>query len=151
MKQKHAEMYMEMAEVAAKNSTARRLKVGSIAVREGRILSVGYNGTPPGMDNNCENEIVEVPDGFMHIPENEVRYLKTKPEVIHAEMNLIYKLARDGESGNGADVFITHSPCFECAKALLSVGFRKIYYRNEYRSSEGLELIKSQGIEIEQI
>ena len=130
-------MYMEMAEAAAKQSYAKRLQVGAIAVKEHRILSVGYNGTFPGADNNCENLI----DGK----------LVTKKEVIHAEMNLIYKLARDGESGADADLFITHAPCFECAKAILSVGFKKVWFRNEYNSDEGIQLLKANGIDVEKV
>ena len=130
-------MYMEMAKVAAKQSYAKRLQVGAIAVKDHRILSVGYNGTFPGADNNCENLI----DGK----------LVTKKEVIHAEMNLIYKLARDGESGADADLFITHAPCFECAKAILSVGFKKVWFRNEYKSDEGIQLLKANGIDVEKV
>lgn len=130
-------MYMEMAKVAAKQSYAKRLQVGAIAVKDHRILSVGYNGTFPGADNNCENLI----DGK----------LVTKKEVIHAEMNLIYKLARDGESGADADLFITHAPCFECAKAILSVGFKKVWFRNEYKSDEGVQLLKANGIDVEKV
>ena len=126
-----------MAKVAAKQSYAKRLQVGAIAVKDHRILSVGYNGTFPGADNNCENLI----DGK----------LVTKKEVIHAEMNLIYKLARDGESGADADLFITHAPCFECSKAILSVGFRSVYYRDEYRDKDGLDLLKTNGVHIEQL
>lgn len=137
MKEKHKLMYMEMAEVAAKQSYAKRLQVGSIAVKDHRILSVGYNGTFPGADNNCENLV----DGN----------LITKKEVIHAEMNLIYKLARDGESGAEADLFITHAPCFECAKAILSVGFKKVWFRNQYRSDEGIQLLKTNGIDVEKV
>ena len=126
-----------MAEAAAKQSYAKRLQVGAIAVKDHRILSVGYNGTFPGADNNCENLI----DGK----------LVTKKEVIHAEMNLIYKLARDGESGADADLFITHAPCFECAKAILSVGFKKVWFRNEYKSDEGIQLLKANGIDVEKV
>jgi len=138
MKEKHLQMYMEMAQVAAKSSYAVKLKVGAIAVKDHRILSVGYNGTPPGMDNCCENQCE---DGS----------LMTRSEVIHAEMNLIYKMARDGQSGSGSDLFITHSPCFECAKAILSVGFRKVWFNKNYRDSSGTELLKNYGIEVEQI
>ena len=149
MKEKHKLMYMEMAEIIAKQSYAKRLQVGSVAVKDNRIISIGYNGTPPGMDNNCEEyyEDVEYKDGNI----SKVKKQRTKKEVIHAEMNLIYKLARDGESGKGADLFITHSPCFECSKAILSVGFRSVYYRDEYRDQDGSELLKTNGVYIEQM
>jgi dCMP deaminase len=138
LKQKHIDMFMEIAEVVASKSTARKLQVGAVAVRDQRIVSIGYNGTPPGMDNNCENQCE---DGS----------LMTRPEVIHAEMNAIYKMARDGESGKGADLFVTHMPCFECAKAILSVGFNNVYYRKAYRNSDGINLLMNNGIATLQI
>lgn len=145
MKQKHIDMYMEIAEVAAKQSYAERLKVGAVAVRDHRILSIGYNGTPSGTDNQCEDWFTEVgSDGSV------TTYSKTNADVIHAEMNLIYKLARDGESGSGSDLFITHAPCYECAKAILSVGFKNVYYRNQYRSEDGINLLLDNFIPVEQ-
>jgi dCMP deaminase len=134
MNLKHLTMYMEMARVAAKQSYANRLKVGALAVKDHRILSVGYNGTPSNRDNECEGA-----DG------------KTKPDVIHAEMNLIYKMARDGQAAQGADLFITHSPCFECAKAILTVGFKKVWFGAEYRDSSGVDFLKHNGVEIEKL
>ena len=153
MKQKHIDMYMEIAEVVAKQSYAERLKVGAVAVRDHRILGASYNGTPPGMSNVCEEmyedlEYVPTESGDMYI---RVTKQRTNANVIHAEMNLIYKLARDGESGNGADLFITCSPCFECAKAIMSVGFRKVYYRTQYRDLSGVHLLEQHGIEVEKI
>lgn len=132
MKSKHSTMYMEIAGVVARRSYAKRLKVGAVIVRDHRILAASYNGTFPGADNECE--------------ENG----KTKPDVIHAEMNAIFRLARDGESGKGADLFVTHSPCFECAKAILSVGIRKVWFGEHYRESAGLELLVHHGVEVEQ-
>lgn len=142
MKEKHKNMFMEMAEIAAKQSTAKKLQVGAIAVKDNRIISIGYNGTPPNTDNVCEDSIIDEQGNVS---------LVTKKEVIHAEMNLIYKLARDGESGYSADLFVTHSPCFECAKAILSVGFRRVFYKEKYRSGDGLELLKGMGIQVERI
>ena len=124
---------MRMAEVASTISHAQRLKVGCVAVKDSRVLSIGVNGTPPGHDNACEDE-------------NNV----TKQVVIHAEANLIYKMARDGERGLGADLFITHAPCFECAKAILTVGFGKVYYNNAYRDNSGVRFLEENGVEIEQ-
>lgn len=146
MKQKHLDMYMDIAEVAAKNSYATRLKVGAVAVRDHRILSIGYNGTPPGTSNECEEKVYKI-DGFL-VDDVGCYELKTKKEVIHAEMNLIYKMARDGESGKGATLFITHAPCFECAKAILSVGFSSVYYRNSYRDNSGVDLLRNNGVKI---
>ena len=142
MNERHAEMYMKMAETAAETSYAKKLKVGAIAVKDHRILSVGYNGTPPGMDNNCE---VEHSDWVGH------ESLVTKREVIHAEMNLVFKMARDGQSGKGADLFITHSPCFECSKAILSVGFSRVWFRNHYRDNSGVTLLENNNIEVKKI
>ncbi len=147
MKEKHIAMYMEMAEVAAKSSYAKRLQVGSIAVKDHRILSVGYNGTPPGMDNNCE----EVVTPTLPYLQGDGPTLKTRKEVIHAEMNLIYKMARDGQAGNGADIFITHAPCFECSKAILSVGFNSVYFRNAYRDSSGIDMLWQNGVQVRQV
>lgn len=124
---------MEMALVAAQASYANRLKVGALAVKDHRILSVGYNGTPPGLDNAAEG-----PDGL------------TKKEVIHAEMNAIYKMARDGQQADGSDIFITHAPCFECSKAILSVGIKRVWYRSEYRDDSGIKFLKDNGVEVNQ-
>lgn len=142
MKQKHIDLYMTIAEATAQTSYAKKLKVGAVAVKDHRILSIGYNGTPPGMDNACEDEI--------KWPNGTIQFMQTKPEVIHAEMNLIYKMARDGQGAAGADLFITHSPCFECSKAIMSVGFRKVWFRDQYRDMTGVELLKQNGVEVEQ-
>lgn len=145
MKEKHQHMYMAMATVASISSTAVKLKVGSLVVKDHRILSVGYNGTPPGMDNVCEDKV--------WIGDEQVGdyHLVTKKEVIHAEMNAIYKMARDGQSAVGADIFITHAPCFECAKAILSVGIKKVWWRDSYRDMNGIDLLKSNNVEVEQV
>ena len=134
MKDKHVKMYAEMAEVAAKQSYATRLKVGAIAVRDHRILSVGYNGSAPGADNVCEDETG-----------------KTKPDVIHAEMNVILKMARDGESGKDADLFITHSPCFQCANAILGVGFKRVWFSDYYRDDAGISHLEKHGVPVTKI
>lgn len=161
MKEKHIQMYMKIAEVVAESSYAEKLKVGAIAVKDNRILSIGYNGTPPGMSNICEHKTYdENPDFGVNIyserddfPQRDLfgRYrLDTVKEVIHAEMNLIYKMARDGQQAQGATLFITHSPCFECSKAILSVGFTNVFYKEEYRDTEGINLLTSNNIEVEQ-
>lgn len=146
MKPKHLNMYMEIAEVAARQSYAERLKVGAVAVRDHRILSIGYNGTSPGTDNQCENWYTRVDENG-----NLETYSVTNDDVIHAELNLILKLARDGESGKGSDLFITHAPCYQCSKAILSVGFNKVWFRNQYRSTEGIDFLSEHGIEVEQL
>ena len=137
---------MEMAAIAANQSYAERLKVGALAVKDNRILSVGYNGTPPGDSNECE-------DWYTQVDKNGAvtTYSQTSDNVIHAEMNLIYKMARDGESAKGAELFITHSPCFKCALAIHSVGFSKVYFSNAYRSEAGIEYLKERGVEVKQL
>jgi dCMP deaminase len=115
MKEKFKRAFMQTAQTFAELSSAQRLKVGAIVVKDDRIISIGYNGMPAGWSNICE-DVTE--DGS----------LKTKPEVLHAESNAIAKLARSIESGDGADLFVTHSPCIECAKLIYQAGVRRVYY-----------------------
>jgi dCMP deaminase len=143
MKQKWVDAFMDTAERFAQLSSAKRLKVGSVVVKDNRIISIGYNGMPAGWTNECE-EIIEVhEDGGV--------VTKTKDEVIHAEANAIIKLARDGESGNDASLFCTHAPCINCAKMIYGAGINKVYYRNSYRDEVGLNFLKSCNIDIEKI
>jgi len=137
MKPKFIQLYSDIAARVAELSSARRLKVGAIIVRDDRIISIGYNGMPAGWDNNCETEQA---DGT----------LKTRPEVLHAEMNALMKLARSHESGDGADLFITHSPCMECAKGIYQSGINRVYYGQQYRSDQGLNFLKQCSIHITQ-
>lgn len=150
---KWQEAYMDVAERFAQLSTARRLKVGAIAVKENRIISIGYNGTPSGWDNDCEfwrpNEGVhwEVP-----IEDREIYgTYYTKPEVIHAERNALDKLARSSESASGASLYITHAPCLECAKSIYTSGIVDVFYRNEYRNEEGVDFLESCSIGVHKI
>lgn len=132
---------MQTAQTFAELSHARRLKVGAIVVKEDRIISIGYNGMPAGWDNTCEyEEFYE--DGPI---------LKTKPEVLHAETNAIAKLAKSNDSGNGATMFITHSPCIECAKLIYQSGINGVFYRDNYRSSDGIDFLKKSGVTVEQV
>lgn len=146
MKQKFISFYFDIAERVSELSYARRLKVGAVIVKDHRILSYGYNGTPPGFDNSCEEEVIIDIGGVVHadIPEN--REWVTKKEVIHAEQNAIVKVARGGDSTDGAVIFITHSPCVECAKLILQSGISEVYYKSDYRSSEGIDLLLKAGI-----
>jgi dCMP deaminase len=143
MKQKFVDAYMKVAEVFADLSHAQRLHVGAIIVKDDRIISIGYNGMPAGWDNNCEDEIGFDQDKCEPI-------LKTKPEVLHAESNAIAKLARSNESGVGADLFVTHSPCLDCAKLIYQSGIKRVYFREAYRSNEGIEFLTKSGVEVEQ-
>jgi len=149
MKPKLLEAYMKTAEVFSELSTAKRLHVGAIIVKDNRIISIGYNGMPAGWDNNCEDEIVvAVIDG---VPQREIKELKTKPEVLHAETNAIAKLAKSTESGDGATLIVTHAPCLDCAKLVYQSGINSVYYRSTYRSDAGLDFLNNAGVKVEKI
>lgn len=137
MNQKFVLAYMDTAERFAQLSYAKRNKVGAIVVKDNRIVSIGYNGMAAGLENECEVDV----DGN----------LVTKREVVHAEMNALGKLAGSTESGVGADLFVTLSPCVECAKLIATTGIRKVYYRQAYRDASGLELLKRCKVETEEV
>jgi len=140
---------MKTAETFAELSHARRLHVGAIVVKDDRIISIGYNGMPSGWDNNCEDEIVvAVVDGN---PQREIKELKSKPEVLHAETNAIAKLAKSTESGHRAVLFVTHSPCLDCSKLIYQSGIDSVFYRNSYRDDSGIRFLQQSGITVEQI
>jgi len=141
MKQKFIEAFMNAAEVFAALSSARRLHVGAIIVKDNRIISIGYNGMPSGWDNDCEDIVV---DGISS-------QLKTKPEVLHAETNCIAKLAKSTESGDGATMFITHAPCLDCAKLIYQSGIKSVYYRNTYRNTDGVDFLNKCNIEVKNV
>lgn len=143
MKQKWVDAFMDTAERFAQLSSAVRLKVGSVVVQDNRIISIGYNGTPAGWTNVCEENIYD--------DNGDVIRNQTKDEVIHAEANAISKLARDGERGNGADLFCTHAPCIQCAKLIYGAGIKKVYYRNTYRDELGLDFLKKCKIDVEKV
>lgn len=140
MKEKFVNFFMTVAEETSKLSYANRLKVGAVIVKDNNIISFGYNGTPAGMSNDCEDQIYDE-DG-LHIT------LITKPEVIHAEANAICKLARQGNSGEGASIFLTHAPCIECSKLIVQTGINSVYWRNAYRDTAGLKLLHNAGLTI---
>ena len=142
MKEKLKQAYMKTAETFAELSHARRLHVGAIVVKDDRIISIGYNGMPAGWDNNCENYVYD---------ENNEISLKTKPEVLHAETNAIAKLARSNESGLNADLFVTHSPCLDCAKLIYQSGIKRVFFGTNYRDNAGLDFLKASEVQVEQI
>jgi dCMP deaminase len=145
VKQKFINAYMEVAKTFANLSSAQRLKVGAIVVKDDRIISIGYNGMPSGWDNCCEDTVL-VDYGNRA---SDAKYeLKTKPEVLHAESNAISKLAKCSESGNGATMFITHAPCIDCAKLIYQSGIAAVYYKNDYRSTQGIEFLNKSGIKV---
>jgi dCMP deaminase len=131
---------MDVAERFAQLSSATRLQVGAIVVKDDRIVSIGYNGMPSGWDNCCEDVVREDEVGF--------QVTKTKAEVLHAETNAIAKLAKSGESGLGATMFVTHAPCIDCAKLVYQSGIATVYYKNEYRSTQGLVFLNKSGVEV---
>lgn len=126
--------YMEMAAIWAKNSYCRRRQVGSLIVKDRMIISDGYNGTPSGFENICEDE-------------NGV----TKPYVLHAEANAITKVAKSGNSSEGATLYVTASPCIECAKLIIQAGIKRVVYRDEYRLTDGVDLLRRAGIDVEKV
>lgn len=148
---------MKVAETFAGLSSARRLHVGAIVVKDDRIISIGYNGMPSGWDNNCEDKIY-CDDGDwseQQLPKESDTWkkykLKTKPEVLHAETNAIAKLAKSTESGLGASMFITHAPCMDCAKLVYQSGINNVYYRNSYRDESGIQFLQKAGVWVEKI
>lgn len=162
MKKKFIDFYMQIAEHTSKLSSATRLKVGSVIVKDNNILGYGYNGTPSGWDNTCETKHYDLsrditgnyfPDHENHYPlSDEVgRYkLVTKPEVLHSEMNAIMKVAKSNMSTEGSTIFCTHAPCMDCAKAIYQSGINQLFYRDTYRSEAGLDFLKKSGVQVEQ-
>jgi dCMP deaminase len=146
MKQKYIDMYMDWADRTAQLSHARRLQVGAVIVKDDSVISYGYNGMPAGWDNNCEDETVELYSGYEGAIHRTV--LKTKPEVLHAESNAIAKLAKSTSSGNGANIFITHAPCINCAKLIYQSGINTVYYRSSYRDTSGIEFLEKSGVTV---
>jgi dCMP deaminase len=129
--------FMETAKVFAKLSYARRLKVGAVLVKDERIISIGRNGTPSGRDNNCE----VLSEGK----------LVTKREVLHAESNCISFAAKHGVSTDGCTIYITHSPCFECAKIIVQSGIKEVYYDVDYRDLSSVDFIRQCGIGVNKL
>ena len=171
MKQKFIEVYMKTAEIFAGLSTAQRLHVGAIIVKDDRIISIGYNGMPAGWDNTCEDKIYmdrgaggwlspeeiehQWPNQEQQLPKESniwKRYkLVTKPEVLHAETNAISKLARSNEAGDNSTMFCTHAPCLDCAKLIYQSGINSVYYRNSYRSDAGIEFLEKCNVKVNKI
>lgn len=126
--------YLQMAKIWAKNSYCKRRQVGALIVKERMIISDGYNGTPAGFENICEDE-----NG------------KTKPYVLHAEANAITKVAKSSNSSEGATLYVTSSPCMECSKLIIQAGIRRVVYCDEYHNLDGIDLLKRAGIEVVKI
>ena len=124
--------YLRMARIWAENSYCQRRQVGALVVKDQRIISDGYNGTPSGFENQCEDE-----QGVTH------------PYVLHAEANAITKLARSSNNSDGATLYVTASPCIECAKLIIQAGIKRVVYREKYRLEDGLNLLKKANIKVE--
>jgi len=160
MKSKIIPAHMRTAETYAEQSSARRLKVGAILVKDNRIISIGYNGMPEGWDNNCENEVYSqfdkeignkdaVAETYPYVDDQNNRYrLVTKPEVLHAEANALTKVARSSESSEDSVLFVTHAPCIECAKLIHQSGVKEVYFKNLYRSDAGLKFLEKSNITV---
>ena len=131
---KFDQSYIEMAAVWARNSYCKRRQVGALLVKDRMIISDGYNGTPAGFENNCEDA-----EGV------------TRPYVLHAEANAITKVAKSGNSSSGATLYVTAAPCLECAKLIIQAGVRRVVYRDEYRLTDGIDLLRTAGVEVEQV
>ena len=123
--------YIRMARIWAENSYCKRRQVGAIIVKDKMIISDGYNGTPSGFENICEDE-----SGL------------TKPYVLHAEANAITKIARSGNNSDGATLYVSAAPCIECAKLIIQAGIKRVVYSEEYRLKDGIELLQRAGIEV---
>jgi dCMP deaminase len=151
MKQKWIDAFMDTAERFAELSSAVRLQVGAVVVKDNRIISIGYNGMPSGWTNECEHVVDVAKTDPRYDYNNFTKELKTKDEVIHAEANAIIKLARDGESGNGSRLFCTHAPCIHCAKLIHGAGINTVYYRNSYRDEFGIDFLNKCKIEVNKV
>ena len=143
IKEKYLGAYMKTARIFAELSTSKRKQVGAVVVKDNRIISIGYNGMPSGWANECE--VVSYTDFTGTV------VTKTKAEVLHAESNAIAKLAKSTESGDGASMFITCSPCIECAKMIFQSGIKEVFYNEDYRDDRGIIFLNKCGITVKQI
>jgi dCMP deaminase len=144
---------MKAAEVYSQLSSARRLQVGCVVVKDNTIIGIGYNGMPSGWDNDCEKKsYTNIDPKWQYIDEDGSTYsLVTRPEVLHAESNALAKIARSTNSSEGASVFVTHAPCLDCAKMMYQAGINSVYYRSSYRDTSGVDFLKECNIEVKQI
>ena len=126
--------YLQMADIWAQNSYCKRRKVGALLVKDKMIISDGYNGTPSGFENICEEE-----------------NNKSKPYVLHAEANAITKVAKSNNSSDGAKLYVTSSPCLECSKLIIQAGIKRVIFTENYRLEDGINLLKRANIDVEQI
>ena len=164
MTPKFIKYFMDVAERTSQLSYAKRLKVGTVIVKENRIISCGYNGLPSGwQSNDCEYSIILEDETYQELSDNEkdrfhsIQYdentiqwegIKTYDEVIHSEANSISRLAKSTESGIDSVLFCTHSPCLQCSKIIYGAGIKTVYYKQEYRMTDGIKFLEKCGIEV---
>ena len=146
MKKKFIDAHMKTAEVYAELSSAKRLHVGCVVVKDNTIIGIGYNGMPSGWDNDCEEVIIP----SLPYLQGDGPTLKTKPEVLHAETNALAKIARSTNSSEGATLFVTHAPCIDCAKLIYQSGINSVYYRNSYRNDDGINFLEKCNVTVQQ-
>ena len=153
MKPKFLNAHMKAAEVYSQLSSARRLQVGCVVVKDNTIIGIGYNGMPSGWNNDCEKRsYTNIDPKWQYLDEDGSTYsLITRPEVLHAESNALAKVARSTNSSEGASVFVTHAPCLDCAKMMYQAGINSVYYRSSYRDTSGVDFLKECNIEVKQI
>ena len=163
MNDRFVQFYLGLAHHCSDMSRAVRLRVGCVIVNNDNVISHSWNGTPRGWDNTCEYQDRMPSDAGMLLPSESIeqqwplsdpmgRYrLVTKPEVLHAERNALDKLSRNGTSGQGSTLFVTHAPCVECAKSVYSVGIKEVYFSNYYRSNDGIEFLEKCGIPVKYV
>jgi dCMP deaminase len=162
MKTKFINAHMKAAEVYAELSTAKRLQVGCVIVKDNTIIGIGYNGMPSGWDNNCEETEYILKDEcyYTEFQMKENGYsetahgwskMRSKREVLHAETNCLMKVARSTNSSEGASLFVTHAPCLDCAKIIHQAGIKEVYYKNAYRTEEGVYFLDKCGIHVHKL
>jgi dCMP deaminase len=157
MKQKFIDAHMASAEVYSRLSSAKRLQVGCVVVKDNTIIGIGYNGMPSGWTNDCEVKVYatewSIDNNIWDYQEEDgTQYnLKTRPEVMHAETNALAKIARSTNSSEGASLFVTHAPCIDCAKLIHQSGINSVYYRNSYRDDLGINFLKQCKVEVTKV
>ena len=161
-------IYMQIAYQTAKLSYAERRKVGCIIVKDEQIVSFGYNGTPHGFENECESiETITIEASYKETPDVVLdleadgfickgdcctkKVYTTKREVLHAESNAITKLAKSTMTSNGADLYTTTAPCFDCSKLIIQAGIKRVFFSEDYRDMSGIELLEKAGIEVNEV
>ena len=157
MKQKFIDAHMASAEVYSRLSSAKRLQVGCVVVKDNTIIGIGYNGMPSGWTNDCEMKVYATEwsidnDIWDYQEEDGTQYnLKTRPEVLHAETNALAKIARSTNSSEGASLFVTHAPCIDCAKLIHQSGINSVYYRNSYRDELGINFLNQCKVKVTKV